>query len=337
MQRVKALSYLALLIAVVCETFLSDGVFTRLRSKVNSFNHELEINLEALGAPGYAHLQWLVPMLIWVLGVYFLYQVLWVISPLAAGFFAVFLLLYGLRFRHFAVVFTNAQLFLNQGDFFRARELLLIWMKEYDGSEPVVHRPSELVFQAIYHGTERALRQYFSLFFWFLALPGPMGLVVYLMTHWSVIRERDEWLAQAFAHERPSMQEAWEANKLKAAISPRFVLFAMEWLPARLLAFTVGLVAQLDDAALAWRTAKNHSRFSNRAPLTAVFFTAVGLVGGAVFDSASKAATEGQLLNEENQVQALQQFRQLVFKCAVVWLAVAFAFALFGWLPSSLP
>ncbi len=93
-------------------------------------------------------------------------------------FLSVFLLLYGLRFRHFAVVFTNAQLFLNQGDFFRARELLLTWMKEYDGSEPVVHRPGELVFHAIYHGTERALRQYFSLFFWFLALPGPMGLVV---------------------------------------------------------------------------------------------------------------------------------------------------------------
>lgn len=329
------MSYLALLVAVVCETFLPDGLFTRARGWVDRFNQELEINLEALGAPRYAHLQWWVPLLIWVLGVYFLYQVLWVISPLAAGSLSVFLLLYGLRFRHFAVVFTNAQLFLNQGDFFRARELLLTWMKEYDGTEPVIHRPGELVFHSIYHGTERALRQYFSLFFWFLLLPGPMGLVVYMMAHWSVIRERDVWQAQAFAHERPSIQEAWESNRLKAMCSPRFVLFAMEWLPARLLALTVGLVSQLDDAALAWRTAKNHSRFSNRAPLTAVFFTAVGLVGGAAFDPSSKAATDGQLLSEETQVQALQQFRQLVFKCAVVWLLVALVFALLGWLPSS--
>ena len=329
------MSYLALLIAVVCETFLPDGLFTRARDWVNRFNQELEINLDALGAPRYAHLQWLAPMLIWVMGVYFLYQVLWTISPLAAGFLSVFLLLYGLRFRHFAVVFTNAQLFLNQGDFFRARELLLTWMKDYDGTEPVVHRPGELVFHAISHGTERALRQYFSLFFWFLVMPGPMGLVVYMMAHWSVIRERDVWQAQAFAHERPTMQDAWETHKLKAAISPRFVLFAMEWLPARLIALTVGLVAQLDDAALAWRTAKNHSRFSNRAPLTAVFFTAVGLVGGAAFDPVSKAASEGQLLSEENQVQALQQFRQLIFKCAVVWLMATLVFAILGWLPSS--
>ena len=332
------MSYLALLLAVVCETLLADGLFMRARRWVDRFNQELEINLDALGAPGYAHLQWWVPLLIWLLGVYFMYKVLWIMSPAAAGLLSVFLMLYGLRFRHFAVVFTNAQLFLNQGDFFRARELLLVWMKEYDGTAPAIHRPSELVFHAIYHGTERALRQYFSLFFWFLVLPGPLGLVVYLMAHWSVIRERDVWQAQAFAHERPSMQEAWESGKLRAALSPRFVLFALEWVPARLLALTVGLVSQLDDAALAWRAAKNHSRFSNRAPLTAVFFTAVGLASGggsAAFDPASKAATEESLLSEEIQVQALQQFRQLVFKCAVVWLAVALIMALPGWLPSS--
>lgn len=328
------MSYIALLLSVVLETFLPDDLFMRARNWVDRFNQELEINLEALGAPRYAHLQWWVPLLIWVLGVYFFHQVLWVMSPIASGVLSVILMLYGLRFRHFAVVFTNAQLFLNQGDFFRARELLLMWMKEYDGIEPVIHRPGELVFHAIYHGTERALRQYFSLFFWFLLVPGPVGLVVYLMAHWSVIRERDVWQqAQAFAQERPSMQEAWESNSLKAAFSPRFVLFAMEWIPARLLALTVGLVSQLDDAALAWRAAKNHSRFSNRAPLTAVIFTAVGLVGGAAFDPSFKAATDGQLWSEETQVQALQQFRQLVFKCAVVWLAVALVFALLGWLP----
>lgn len=329
------MSYLALLIVVVAETFLPDGLFNRMRDWVDRFNRELEIDLEALGAPGYAHLQWLVPMLVWVLAVYFSYMVLWVVSPLCAGLLSIFLLLYGLRFRHFAVVFTNIQLFLNQGDFFRARELLLLWMKEYDGTEHVIHRPAELVFHAIHHGVERALRQYFSLFFWFFMLPGPMGLVVYLMVHWSVVRERDVWQAKAFAHERPGIQQEWQQNRLRTLFSPRFVLFAMEWLPARLLAFTVGLISQLDDAALAWRTAKNHSRFSNRAPLTAVFFTAVGLVGGVSFDPTSKNAPEGLSLSEETQVQALQQFRQLIVKCAVVWLLVALALGAFGWLPSS--
>jgi adenosylcobinamide-phosphate synthase len=321
------MAYIALLMAVVLETFLPDGFFTRARNWVRQFNQELEINLEALGAPRYAHLQWLAPLLVWLLLVYFVYQVLWVMSPAAAGALSVFLLVYGLRFRHFALVFTSTQLFLNQGDFYRAREMLLLWMKEYDGSEPVIHRPAELVFQAIHHGTERALRQYFSLLFWFLLVPGPMGIVIYLMVHWSVVRERDAWQAQAFAHDLPTMQEAWTNNRWRALQTPRFVLFAMEWMPARLLALTVGLISQLDDAALAWRAAKAQSRFSNRAPLTAVFFTAVGLASGAVLDTLP--------LNEENQVQALQQFRQLVFKCAVVWLLVALVFALLGWLPGN--
>lgn len=321
------MAYIALLMAVVLETFLPDGFFTRVRDWFRQFHQELEINLEALGAPRYAHLQWLAPLLVWYLGVYFVYKVLWVLSPMAAGAFSVLVLVYGLRFRHFAVVFTNTQLFLNQGDFFRAREMLLLWMKDYDGSEPVIHRPSELVFHAIYHGTERALRQYFSLIFWFLLMPGPMGVVVYLMVHWSVVRERDAWQAQAFAHDLPSMQEAWDHNKWRAIQTPRFVLFAMEWLPARLLALTVGLVSQLDDAAMAWRATKAQSRFSNRAPLTAVFFTAVGLSQGLTPDV--------QPLSDENQVQALQQFRQLVFKCAVVWLLVALVFALLGWLPGN--
>ena len=33
------------------------------------------------------------------------------------------------------------------------------------------------------------------------------------------------------------------------------------------------------------------------------------------------------MLSEETQVQSLQQFRQLIFKCAVVWLMVTLAFA----------
>jgi len=41
-------------------------------------------------------------------------------------------------------------------------------------------------------------------------------------------------------------------------------------------------------------------------------------------------------LSEENQVQALQQFRQLIFKCAVVWLVATLVFAILGWLPSSM-
>lgn len=327
------MSYLALLLALLCESVLPDRVFIQARDWMDRFNQELEINLESLGAPSYSHLQWLAPLLVWLLILYFTHQVFWVVSPTLAALLGVVVLLYGLRFRHFAEIFTNAQLFLNQGDFFRARELLLTWMKDYDGSEPVIHRPGELVFQAVYHGSERALRQFFSLIFWFLLVPGPFGVAVYLLTHWSMLRERDLWQLQAFAHEeRPTLQQAWTGNAWKAAFTPRFVLYAMEWLPARLLAFTVGLLTQLDDSVLAWRAAKNHSRFSNRAPLTAVFFNAVGLGGGVQPLDVSPLSTDDVLPpSEDSQVQALQRFRQLVLKCALVWIVVALVITGLGW------
>ncbi|HEX4880080.1 MAG TPA: hypothetical protein VFV39_09575 [Limnobacter sp.] len=321
------MSYLALLLATIIETLLPEGLFDGTRRTLHRFNQELEIDLTALGAPRFAHLQWWIPVMLWLLGAYFLHQVLWSMSPLVAGAFSTLVLLYGLRFRQLNDVLTSTQLYLNQGDFFRARERIAVWLKEYDGTEIHLHRPEELVYHAVSHGVERALRQYFALVFWFLTVPGPLGLLIYLLVHWSVVRERQVWESQTFPHERLSLHEAWQSHRAKAMLSPRFVLFAMEWLPARLLALTIGLLAQLDDAALAWRQAKTHSRFSNRAPLTAVCFDAVGL--GALPEVSVEPVED----RTEVSVQALQQFRQLMFKCAVAWMMLALLFALLGWLP----
>ncbi|WP_370260923.1 hypothetical protein [Limnobacter sp.] len=323
------MSYLALLIAAVIETLLPEGAFDGTRRSLARFNQELEIDLAALGAPSFAHLQWWIPVLLWLLGAYFLHQLLWSTWPALGGAFSVLVLLYGLRFRQLNDVLTNIQLYLNQGDFYRARERVSLWLKEYDGSEVHIHRPEELVYHTVAHGVERALRQYFALVFWFLMVPGPSGLVFYLMVHWSVVREREMWESQAFPHERATMSEDWQESKARALCSARFVLFALEWLPARLLALTIGLLSQLDDAALAWRQAKINSRFSNRAPLTAVCFGAVGLGSGQ--GHANDTNDEPM----ELPVQVLQSFRQLMFKCAMLWLLVGLVLALLGWMPAA--
>ncbi|HEX4917044.1 MAG TPA: hypothetical protein VFV43_04010 [Limnobacter sp.] len=321
------MSYLALLLATVIETLLPEGLFDGTRRTLHRFNQELEIDLAALGAPRFAQVQWWIPVAIWMLGIYFLHQLLWGITPFLGGALSMLVLLYGLRFRQLNDVLTSTQLFLNQGDFFRARERIVLWLKEYDGTELHLHRQEELVYHAVAHGAERALRQYFCLLFWFLLVPGPLGLVLYLMIHWSVVRERQVWETQAFPDERASMSQEWQQHRLRALCSARFMLFAMEWLPARLLALTVGLLTQLDDAALAWRQAKAHSRFSNRAPLTAVCFGAVGL------NALPHGPSQASEVHDEVSVQALQQFRQLMFKCAVVWLLLALGLALLGWIP----
>ena len=314
------MSFLALLIAVVAETLLPDGLFDRARGYVNRLSQEFELDFVAFGVPAFAYLQWLCPVFIWLMITYLLNHFLFAWSVFLSGAFSVALLLYGLRFRHFAVVFTNLQLFLNQGDFFRAKDNLLIWIKSFGEVEPPIHNAGQVIFNAIVHGAERALRQFFSLIFWFLLVPGPFGVVLYLTVCWCVAREKEKWM-YALATEPFSLAQLWESERMHALFSPRFALYVMEWFPARLLALCIGVFGQYEDMVLAWRQGQMHTRFSNRAPLTAVCLNAVGLV------ALSAEVTP------DIQVQALRRFRQIIFKCAIAWLVLAMILALFGVLP----
>lgn len=311
---------LSLLCAVVLETLLPDRTFDPSKHKIDRISQEFELDVAALGAPRQAWLQWWAPVLVWLLLVQLAYGLLAGYSTFAAGALLVLVLLYALRFKHFTVVLTSTQLFLNQGDFFRARELVLNWVRQVDLRQHVLHNPAELLMFALSHAVTRALRQYFGVVFWFLLVPGPVGLVAYVMVVWSVERDAQRWLESGLSHgERPSMAQERAELGWKVWLSPRFVLYAMEWLPARLLAITVGLLTQLDDMTLAWRAAKRHSKLSNRAPLAAVCLNAIGVlpVGQKVVNANP----------EDPPIMALQAFRQLMFKCAVVWLLLGLLLA----------
>lgn len=318
------MSFLALMLAIVLETVLPTDFFDRLKTRMQNMTLELEIDLAALGLLRFTHLQWWVPVLIWVLGVLLIHWLLMVVSPALAGAFSVLVLLCGLRFKHFTQVFTNLQLFLNQGDFYRARALYQDWLKTYDQTEAHVHTTPELIVCAVGHGAERALRQCFGLIFWFLALPGPVGPVFYMFVLWSVNRERQRAMQHDLSVEHPSMPDLWKAGKLKASCGPRFVLLFLEWIPARLLALSVALFGQFDEAVLAWRQARSHTAFSNRAPLVAVFLSGVGLS----FKPTEPVA--GAVVLREGPVNALVAFRRLLFRSLMVWLLLALLLALLG-------
>jgi adenosylcobinamide-phosphate synthase len=270
-----------------------------------------------------------VPVLIWIALVFFLYKLLASIAVPLAGALSVFILLYSLRFKHFTVIFTNLQLFLNQGDIFRAKELYLNWMAQYDHSEQHIHTTEELIVLAVGSGSERALREYFSLVFWFLALPGPVGLVLYILVLWSVSREREHLIQQELVAAHLSMADLWRAGRLHALLSPRFVLYILEWLPTRLLALTIAVLSQFDDAVLAWKQTRQHSFFSNRAPLVSVFLSAVGLLAFQQEESSTRVFRDGL-------VNALSAFRRILFRSMVVWLSLALVLEMVGVFPSFL-
>jgi adenosylcobinamide-phosphate synthase len=323
------MSFLALIAAVLLETVLPTGFFDRMKSRVHAISAGMEINLAALGASRFTWLQWWVPVLIWIALVFFLYKLLASIAVPLAGALSVFILLYSLRFKHFTVIFTNLQLFLNQGDIFRAKELYLNWMAQYDHSEQHIHTTEELIVLAVGSGSERALREYFSLVFWFLALPGPVGLVLYILVLWSVSREREHLIQQELVAAHLSMADLWRAGRLHALLSPRFILYILEWLPTRLLALTIAVLSQFDDAVLAWKQTRQHSFFSNRAPLVSVFLSAVGLLAFQQEESSTRVFRDGL-------VNALSAFRRILFRSMVVWLSLALVLEMVGVFPSFL-
>lgn len=316
------LAYALLVFAVLIEILLPEGFFQRAQTLVDRIGREFELDTTRLGAPSLQPYQWWVPVLAWVVGLVCLHRVLNELQPVLAAFLILLVLLYGLRFKHFTDVFTSLHLFLNQRDFLRAKALLSKWVEDYGVAPPNVHSADELIEFAVRHGAERALRQFFCIVFWFFLTPGLSGLVFYMAVLWSVVRERQLWQQQHPQQEYPSVQSLFARSLTQTALSPRSVLFVLEWLPTRLLLLTIALMSQFDEVLLSWRVAsKVRQSMTNRGLLVEVCLTAVGVRGY----SPSEAE-----FGDDNPAQALRQFRQLIFRCVLVWLLAALVLVVLG-------
>lgn len=323
------MTFVSLLLALIAESLLPQSVLATLKANNSRFTAELEVDLKSLGAPRLEFVQWWIPVVLWFLGVYFLHEVAGQLGWLPVLIFNVAVVLYGIRFWHFSEVFTTSVLFLSQGDFFRAREKFLDWVAYYNHAKLQVRNQQDLIWMLVEHGIERALRQFFALLFWFVVLPGPSGVALYLVVNWSVQREQLRWQTHELMSEYVSLHALYQDNKLHALLSPRYVLFLLEWVPARLLALTWIVLGYSDDYATLWREARRHAPLSNKAPLTAVGFAAVGLRHGA----SQRAALLNSTLAEDAgwaDLLALTAFRNLVFRSAVVWLALVALLSMMG-------
>jgi adenosylcobinamide-phosphate synthase len=307
------LAYFLLVFAILIETLLPDRFYQRAQVLVDRIGREFEIDTIRLGAPSLQLYQWWVPVLAWVVGMVCLHRVLNELQPVLAVLLNILVLLYGLRFKHFADVFTSLHLFLNQRDFVRAKTLLSEWVTEYGSPPPDVQCPDELIAFAVRHGAERALRQFFCIVFWFFVTPGLSGVVLYMAVLWSVVRERQLWQQQHPQQEHPTVQTLFAHSLTQTALSPRSILFVLEWLPTRLLLLTIAFMSQFDEVLLSWRLAASaHRGMSNRSLLTAVCLTVVGVTGYV------------------SPPQALRQFRQLILRCVLVWLFAALGLVVLG-------
>jgi membrane protein required for beta-lactamase induction len=114
---------------------------------------------------------------------------------------------------------------------------------------------AETARKAMETGLRRCLDRLFGGLFWFV-LFGPAGAVLYALSR--------------------LLGELWRGDTEFHAAVER-VVFLLDWLPARLLAFSFAVVGNFDDAMLGWRGRLDTSLPPNEAVVVAAGFGALGL------------------------------------------------------------
>ena len=154
------------------------------------------------------------PFVVWALDVVVLYATLRFLSTV----------------RHVAEI-ENA---LRGQDVAAAANLLSQWQAEpvqTDDASAIARLAAEHALREAHHGT-------FGPLFWFLVLPGPLGLIL----HPLALRAAQSWAHLVGSEER---EFGWFAAR---------AFHAIDWIPQRATAFAFAVVGNFEDALYAWRS-----------------------------------------------------------------------------------
>lgn len=131
---------------------------------------------------------------------------------------------------------------LRQGDVADAANILAEWRGEpveTDDAGAIARLAAEQALREAHHGA-------FALLFWFLLLPGPLGIVIHA-------------LAQRAAQTWADLADPAAAVEGEIVDNPDFGWFAgrafrlIDWIPQRVTAFVFAIVGNFEDALYCWR------------------------------------------------------------------------------------
>jgi adenosylcobinamide-phosphate synthase len=156
------------------------------------------------------------------------------IHPLALWLLNVAVMYGSLRFLATISSLGAIEKALRAGEVAAAANYLALWQ-----GEPLESPDAGTVARlAAEHTLREAHQGTFALLFWFLVLPGPLGLVLYPLA----LRAAQSWEHLVEPDERDF---GWFAARAWAVI---------DWVPQRISAFTFALVGDFEDALYCWRT-----------------------------------------------------------------------------------
>jgi adenosylcobinamide-phosphate synthase len=291
------MSLLSVVAALLLEQF-------RPLPSLNFFRQALEryaIRLERLFDAGETHhgaIAWLVAVGPVLLVVFVVYLLAYRLSPVLAFAWNVSVLYFTMGFRQFSHRFRRIAGALSVGNLDSARLGLAEWV-----GEPTAElSASEVARRAIEQGLVCSHQHVFGVLFWFVALPGPVGAVLY--RHALLLHRR--WGS------RKSGQFGRFANDAFAVL---------DWIPARLTAVSFAIVGDFEDALYCWRA--QASGWLNRGE-GIILASGGGALGVRLGEDLHR---EGSLhyrpelgLGDEADAAFMQSTVGLVWRALVLWL-----------------
>lgn len=232
------------------------------------------------------------------------------VSALAAAIHPVVLWLVDVLVLHGTLRFldTTTQLAalekaLRDGDVRGAANRLSEWQGEpidSDDANTVARLAAEHALREAHHGT-------FAPLFWFLLLPGPLGLMLYPLAR----RAARSWEHLVDPDERDF---GWFAAR---------AFHAIDWIPQRVTAFAFAVVGNFEDALFCWRSQAAQWLQPEEGIVLASGAGALGVRLGEPIPRAGAFVARPALgLGEPAREDALASLEGLLWRSLVLWLIV---------------
>jgi cobalamin biosynthesis protein CobD/CbiB len=208
-----------------------------------------------------------------------------------------------LRFLNTTTQISALEKSLRDGDARGAANRLAQWQGEpleSDDPNTIARLAAEQALREAHHGT-------FAPLFWFLVLPGPLGLVLYPLA----LRAARSWEHLVDAEDRDF---GWFAAR---------AFHAIDWIPQRVTAFAFAVVGNFEDALFCWRSQAAQWLQPEEGIVLASGAGALGVRLGEPIPRAGAFVARPALgLGEPAREDALASLEGLLWRSLVLWLIV---------------
>ena len=215
----------------------------------------------------------------------------------------VVVLYFSLRFLATVGALSSIEKALRGQDAAAAANLLSQWKGEpVESDEPgsVARLAAENALREAHHGT-------FGLLFWFLVLPGPLGLVMYPLA----LRAALTWEHLLDPQER---EFGWFAAR---------AFHAIDWIPQRVSAFFFAVVGNFEDAIICWRSQAAAWLRPEEGIVLASGAGALGVrLGDPIAGAGEPVVRPGLGTGEPAREDALASLEGMLWRTLVLWLIV---------------